>query len=318
MKELNNSKNKTGRREFLSKISAAAAMGFIGTNVIRGASPADLEWSMEQPGPGMPMITLGQYKISRLICGSNPLLGYSYMGAHTDQQMKEYFTTERTVEFLLKCEQAGITTHQLSSRYEYLNILRERGSKLKIICLHSEREKIKETMDNVQPIAMVHHGGVTDRLFAEGNSKIVRDYVKAVKDSGKLAGVSAHNPDVIKQIADEGWEVDFFMTCFYFLTRKLLKEETNSVMPVGGYNFLKNDPVVMTQVIRQVKQPCLGFKILGAGRLCSSQKSVRDAFRFAFENIKPTDGIIVGMYPWYYDEISANTKYSRELGISPV
>jgi hypothetical protein len=74
----------------------------------------------------------------------------------------------------------------------------------------------------------------------------------------------------------------------------------------------------MTQVIRQVKQPCLGFKILGAGRLCTSQKSVRDAFKFAFENIKPTDGIIVGMFPWYYDEVSANTKYARELGISSI
>jgi len=41
---------------------------------------------------------------------------------------------------------------------------------------------------------------------------------------------------------------------------------------------------------------------------------VRDAFQFAFENIKPTDGVIVGMFPWYFDEIGANAKYARELG----
>lgn len=54
----------------------------------------------------------------------------------------------------------------------------------------------------------------------------------------------------------------------------------------------------MTEVVRQVKQPCLGFKILGAGRHCAYQQMVRAAFQFAFENIKPTDGaIIVGMFP---------------------
>jgi hypothetical protein len=40
----------------------------------------------------------------------------------------------------------------------------------------------------------------------------------------------------------------------------------------------------------------------------------RNAFRFAFENIKPTDGVIVGMYPEFFDEITANTGYTREFG----
>jgi hypothetical protein len=113
----------------------------------------------------MPTITLGSFRISRLICGSNPILGYSYLGSHTDRQMREYYTTERTVEFLQKCEQAGITTHQASSRYDYIRLLREQGSKLQIICLDSEQEKIKETIKMAQPIAMVHHGGVIVGMF---------------------------------------------------------------------------------------------------------------------------------------------------------
>jgi len=35
----------------------------------------------------------------------------------------------------------------------------------------------------------------------------------------------------------------------------------------------------MTGVIQQVDQPCLGFKILAAGRKCANQTTVRDAFR---------------------------------------
>jgi hypothetical protein len=72
----------------------------------------------------------------------------------------------------------------------------------------------------------------------------------------------------------------------------------------------------MTSVIRQVKQPCLAFKILGAGRLCSSQEDVITAFKFAFENIKQTDGIIVGMFPWYFDEVSANARCAIEYGLN--
>jgi hypothetical protein len=151
-------------------------------------------------------------------------------------------------------------------------------------------------------------------LFAEGISAVVHDYVKAVKDSGLLAGVSAHNPDVIKQIADKGWEVDFFMTCFYYLTRKMDNPESLPTLPVGAYHFMKDDPEKMTKVIRQIKQPCLAFKILGAGRLASSQKDVMAAFKFAFENIKPTDGIIVGMFPWFFDEVSADSQYAIEYG----
>ena len=199
---------------------------------------------------------------------------------------------------------------------EYLKPLRERGSGIKFINLSSDRLKIKEIINTASPIAIVHHGGVTDRLFSEGNSMIVHDYVKAVKDTGLLAGVSAHNPDVIKEIADQGWDVDFFMTCFYYLTRKENMKEGTPTLPTGSYLFYKNDPAVMTKVIRRVRQPCLAFKILGAGRLCSSQEVVKAAFRYAFEKIKPIDGVIVGMFPWFFDEIYANAQYTRELGKS--
>ncbi len=43
---------------------------------------------------------------------------------------------------------------------------------------------------------------------------------------------------------------------------------------------------------------------------------MKEAFRFAFTNIKPSDGVIVGMYPRFFDEIAANAGYVRELGKS--
>jgi hypothetical protein len=310
-----------GRREALAGLSALTAASWLGSaaRAAEPAAPASAPVADKAAEP-LPTIQLGPHRISRLIAGSNPILGYSYLGAHTDQHMREYFTVERTAEFLLQCEREGITAHQISTpdrRAEGLRAARDRGLKMPFICLHSERAKIKEAVELVQPIAMVHHGGVTDRFFAEGKPERVRDYVKAAHDCGVLAGVSAHNPDCIKRVADEGWEVDLFMTCFYFVTRKTF--DPNAAAPTldVAYPFYKDDPLAMTQVIRQVKQPCLAFKILAAGRRCASQPAVREAFQFAFAQIKPSDAVIVGMYPRFFDEVRANAQYVREFGRPP-
>ena len=301
----------TDRRRFLAQLAGLTAATALGTKPVAEAAEAS------QPAEPLPTIQLGRHRISRLVAGSNPILGYSYLGPHTDRHMKEYFTAERTAEFLQNCERVGITAHQFADpdrAIPYLRLLRERGSKMQFICLHAQREKIREAINLTHPIAMVHHGGATDALFAEGKAAQVHDYVKAAHDGGVLAGVSAHNPDCIQRVADEGWEVDFFMTCFYFLTRKTAHKDVEVPTLNIDYPFFKDDPKVMTQVARQVKQPCLGFKILGAGRLCSNQQTVRSAFKFAFDNLKPTDGVIVGMFPWSFDEVSANAQFTRELG----
>jgi hypothetical protein len=301
----------TDRRSFLAQLAGLAAATALNPTRDVGAAEVSL------PSGPLPTIQIGKHRISRLVAGSNPILGYSYSGQHVDRHMQEYYTPERTVEFLQNCERAGITTHQFADpdrALPYLRPLREHGSRMSFFCLHSQREKIKAAVAQTQPIAMVHHGGATDQLFADGKASQVHDYVKAAHDCGVLAGVSAHNPDCIKRVADEGWEVDFFMTCFYFLTRKMVKKDTEIPMLDFGLPFFRDDPKAMTQVVRQVKQPCFGFKILGSGRHCSSQQTVRAAFKFAFENIKPTDGVIVGMFPWFFDEVGANAQFTRELG----
>jgi len=310
-----------GRREFLSGLSAVAT----GSALVLGNSPLGEEPSSADttsPAPPLPTIRLGDHHITRLIAGSNPISGYSYMGPILDQHMKEYFTPEQITEFLWKCECAGINTHQFSSPEQMADVfrkLRDRGSKMKFICLHSggpEQTSIKQVVKDTQPIAIVHHGGVTDRLFREGKSQEVHDFVKRVHDAGVLAGVSAHNPGCIKQAADEGWEVDLFMTCFHYLTRT--PEEMGKMPPIVtlqiGYPFFASDPLDMTKVVQQVEQPCLGFKILAAGRRCHDKQSVMEAFKFAFEHLKPTDGVIVGMYPRYHDQIGENAQLTRQFG----
>ena len=152
-------------------------------------------------------------------------------------------------------------------------------------------------------------------MIRDGKREGIHDFVKQIHDAGLLAGVSTHNPDHLALVEDSGWENDFYMACFYNLTRssgeirKLVAEDT-----IGGYLFFKDDPPRMARRIRQLGKPCLAFKILGAGCLCGDRSSVEQAFEFAYANIKPSDAVIVGMYPVFADEIQENAGLARKYG----
>lgn len=320
--------SKSPRRKFLAQvcggfgIAAAAGSAAAGRlDAAEGAAaPGEAAAGTREGAPPepLPTIRLGNYTVTRLITGGNPIGGFSHAVPNLSRHMVEYFTPERTVEYLEKCVRAGINTWQFDyfpKCAEALRIVRERGSELQFVCLHCDsRGPLDVAIEKMRPIAVVHHGGVTDSLFRQGKAGQVRDFVKQVHDRGLLAGVSSHSPDNIRRIADEGWEVDLFMTCFYYVTRT--REEQRSAFgdSIVDEPFLEDDPIRMTAVIRQVEKPCLAFKILAAGRRCNSQAEVERAFQFAFANIKPTDAVIVGMFPKYEDEISLNVAYTRKHG----
>jgi len=306
----------TGRREFLRTVSlVAAASGFAFAQTARSQ-----EEKAAEPAP-LPAIQLGEHRISRLVAGWNPIGGHSHTTLTMARFMREYFTVEKTVEFLQKCQREGITAWQFDHTEKSVAVvqkLKELGSEMKLICLHGERvldAPIQQVIDDTAPIAMVHHGGVTDALFRAGKQEEVHDFVKKVHDHGLLAGVSAHDPNNIKQIADEGWENDLFMTCFYFVTRPREDQEDDFGKVTVGEPFFESDPKEMTAVARQVDKPCLGFKILAAGRSCWSKPSVERCFKFAFESLKPIDGVIVGMFPVYYDEVAENAEFTRKFAV---
>jgi hypothetical protein len=300
-----------GRRDFLMQACTGAA---VFTAARLGASP-DLQ---AQPQAGLPTIRLGPHNVTRLIAGGNPIGGFGHSVPNMSRHMLEYFTLERTTDFLDKCARAGINTWQfdhMEKPIAALRAVRERGARLNFICLHAERPTdapVKKVIADMSPIAFVHHGGVTDSLFRAGKAQQVRDYVKKVHDHGVLAGVSSHSPGNIRRMAEEGWENDLFMTCFYYVSRPREEQQKMMGKVVVDEPFFESDPVEMTEVIRRISKPCLAFKILAAGRMCQNQKSVQAAFQFAFQNIKPIDAVIVGMYPRFEDEVSLNAGYARK------
>jgi len=267
----------------------------------------------------LPTVQLGEHRITRLLAGYNPIGGYSHATPIASRHMREWFTVERTVEFLQQCEAEGMNAFQFDlceKAKQVLPKLYESGSKMQFICLHAERYRdasLKELM-TYNPIAVVHHGGVTDGLFRGGKADKVHDFVKKVHDAGALAGVSTHKPENLKRVADEGWENDLFMACFQNVTRTKEEMAQEFGFVTVGEPYIESDRDQMTAAIAQVDQPCLGFKILAAGRRCSNERTVAQAFKYAFDGIKKTDGVIVGMFPIYQDEVEQNAGHTRKYG----
>lgn len=311
------------RRRFLQQVSAGA-MALVGSQILqRPASGAEQARTAAKPGT-LPMIAVGKFQLSRLIVGSNPIEGYSHSSSKLDLHMREYFTIERTVEMIDRCEKLGINTwqsgHGPSQKVlDALKILRDRGSAIQWCCLAAEprpggSQKSVQELLPYQPIAIIHHGGVTDDLFRVGKAEQVHDYVKKVHDAGVMAGISAHNPANIAYIEEHGWENEFFMTCLYHVSRPGEEIRKKLGTNILDEPFLESDRDEMTAVVRRVKRPCLAFKILAAGRLCRQSSDVESAFKYAFDHIKKTDGVIVGMYPHFADEVQFNVDMTLRHG----
>ncbi len=269
--------------------------------------------------PSLPQIPFGPYRLSRLIVGANPISGGSHLSRFVNEQMRRYFSPERTLQFLRDCEAAGINTWQSSPHHlEMYRRHREQGGRLQFISLAHEDPQDPGVIGRLAAagaIGIAHHGEVTDELFKAGRMAPLRDFLARVHDAGALAGVSTHMPAVVEAVESRGWEVDFYMACVYerHRTRDELKALLGYVpIPVPEV-YLEEDPPRMWSAMRATARPCLAFKILAAGRLCERQETVERAFEATFRHIKATDAAIVGMYPEYEDQVRLNAEYVRRF-----
>ena len=280
----------------------------------------------------LPTVALGPHRITRMIVGSNPIYGYSHFNRQYDQHMREWFTDERIVKLLLDCQQAGINTWQYSFNYEQkrqIPKLRAAGCKMQFICLAASwhyDEKMAQTPDVVldgtikcaqaaaefKPIGIAFHGGATDILYRAGKIDQLKTYIDRVHDMGILAGISTHNPKILETLHAKGFANDFYMAGLHYLTRQPEDWMRDiGTLPLGD-GFIASDPPKMAEAIRKADKPTLVYKVLAAGRKCQSEKQKRQAIDWAFQNIKPTDVALIGLYPRYSDQVTETTKMVRE------
>jgi len=267
----------------------------------------------------MPHIPFGNYTVSRLILGANPINGGSHLSRFVNMQMRRYFTAERIQETLRQCELHGVNTWQSGPvNLEAYQTYVANGGTMHYIALASDSEQDPDMLERLVAggtIGVAHHGEVTDVFWKTGQMDKAREYCKRIRDAGVLVGVSTHIPDVVDHIVSAGWDVDFFMCCVY--ERHRSPEELKALLghvPLPPKEvYLESDPPRMYKAMRGTDKPCLAFKILAAGRLCDRPEWVEAAFAAAFREIKPNDAVIVGMYPEYEDQVAINAEYVRRF-----
>ena len=253
----------------------------------------------------MPTVEIAGLEVSRLIVGGNPFSGGSHQSAALSREMRDYYTTEKIKETLRECERCGITTIQARGDNHIMRMLNEywnEGGTLKWIAqTASERASVPDNIRQIVSsgaVACYHHGSSTDGLWREGRMDVVRDRLGTIRDTGMIVGLGTHNPEVVRYAEDRGYDVDFYMVCFYDLISR------------GGEVYLEEDRAAACQVIREVDKPCLAFKIMAAGR-----NDPEEAFRVALEHIKPSDAVVVGVFPKHRpNEVEQDARLTERFG----
>ena len=268
----------------------------------------------------LPTGDFGGKQVTRLICGGNPLSGFSHVSEALDREMIEYYSMPNIQALYDECWRNGINTiqsrgdrHLMRSFLEH----RQNGGQLQWIAqTASEFADIEANIAEIaryEPIAIYHHGTDTDNSWHAGEIDRILDVVKCIKDTGLLAGIGSHIPEVIEYAEEKGWETDFYMGCLYNLARGYKSAPATEQNAYAQDRFPEEDPPRMAAVLRNIAKPCIGFKVLAASRNCTSDETTRAAFKFAFDHLKPNDAVSVGIFQKYRNQVAENAAIVRDL-----
>lgn len=259
----------------------------------------------------LPQVRFGDASVARLMVGGNPVSGNSHLSSALDQEMADYFSAANVKKMLFQCEQQGINVWQSRGDRHILRLLREyrnEGGKLHWIAqTASEFGDFGANARNIaaaRPLGIYLHGSLTDRLYQSGKAAEIPERLKILRDTGVRTGLASHIPEVFDLAESQKWDVDFYMTCLYNLSRPRV---------AGKEHFDENDRPRMLARVRQTRRQCLIFKIYGATRRCRSEDDMRSALREAFAAAKPNDCVILGMFPKHSDQVAQNARLVREV-----
>jgi hypothetical protein len=238
----------------------------------------------------LPSVPFCGLDVTRLVIGANPFGGYSHQSPERDKAMRAHCTVPHILETWKRAEAAGINTMVTNNTSQNVTEAVEAylsgGGKLQWIAQINIRVKddMKEEIDRCVAIgckALYIHGFQLDDAFRRRDASQLADWCAHARAKGIPVGVAGHSPEA-HLWADSLGIADFHAVCFF---------NCGSLHAGKGHKFRLADLAPAIDVIRRIKKPCIGYKILGAGRL-----DPRLAFEYAFESIKPGDVVNVGMY----------------------
>ena len=254
-----------------------------------------------------PRTTVAGVSLSRMIIGTNWILGWSHRSPAADRQIKNRFPGGSEVYPLLKSFlDEGVDTimgplQQERVMQEGVREAQERTGKKMILidtpiinvddneaARREARETIRRSRACGATFCLLHHSSV-EQLVNKNQHRIPRlgDYTDMIRQEGMIPGLSAHMPELITYSDENGYDVETYIQ-IYNCMGFMMQVEIETV----------------ASIINSAKKPVMTIKPMAAGR-CTPYVGLN----FVWNTIRPCDMVTVGCT--YPDEAEEDIEISR-------
>jgi hypothetical protein len=242
----------------------------------------------------MDLTMIGDFKVSRLLLGSNPFSGFSHQGLDRDEEMVRHYTVARIKETLFEGERLGLTAFVARTDFHIIRTLREYRDEGGVLTWMAQTcpevgpgEVCVRRAAGAQAAACHIHGGVMDDLVAHGRGEEAKAVVEMIRERGMKAGIAGHTTRVFEWARDH-LDVDYYMCSYYNPTPRAADPEH---VHGAKEEYRPKDREAMVKTIATLSKPVVHYKIMAAGR-----NDPRRAFEFCRRHMRPEDLVCVGVH----------------------
>jgi hypothetical protein len=299
------------RRSFLRKSLVAASASTIAASFEEQAlraHAAEQKPAASTVAPAaapFPNGKLGKLSISRLICGGNLISGFAHSRdlIYVSELLKNYFTDEKVFQTLALCERQGVNTAILRLDDNTIRLLKkyraDHGGKIQWmaqvkITETDQATEIQKAADNGAVAAFVH-GGVGDEFVKKGKVDLLGKALQNINKAGLVAGLAAHDLEVVKASERAELTPDFYMKTFNS------KRYWSASIPERNDSVWEETPEQTAALMQELDIPWIAYKVLGAGAI-----HPREGFQYAYQ--QGADFICAGMFDF---QVAEDVEWAR-------
>jgi len=241
-----------------------------------------------------PRTEVGGISVSRMILGTNWLIGYSHTTPAADEMIRRrYETVEAFKPVLETALHRGVDTIMapFSGAPELVKAIKDTeqktGSGIIMVdtpminvsdnpaARQAAEAEIRACAERGAKICLIHHASC-EQLVNKNKAQIERidDYTRMIRDAGMVPGLSAHMPEIPIYCDRNGYDVETYIQIFNCM---------GFLMQVEIETVASN--------INTAKKPVMTIKPMAAGRV-----SPYVGLTFAWNAIRPQDMVTTGVF----------------------
>lgn len=181
-----------------------------------------------------PRTTVGGVSLSRMLIGTNWLLGWSHTSASADAQIKRRYDSAQAFKPVLEAYlRHGVDSIMapFGASPELMEAIRDTEQKMgrEILLIDTPtlnvddnpqarreaEQTVKESARRGAKFCLLHHS-CAEQLVDKNKGVIRRldDYTKMIRDAGMIPGLSAHMPELIVYSDANGYDVETYIQIF--------------------------------------------------------------------------------------------------------